>query len=157
VTPIRNKIPRTSSKGLLHLQRLRAVQPISEPPPVSKIRHPSPPRGQPIRRTSTRLVIDTPSRTSARALRRHHSSPLQSQHLLRLNKKRKADEIEDSGDDEDKSDPFKAGSSRVPVTTGQTRDEKLASLKALSKKPHKAYMEEYMQFKGRGRYSNANA
>lgn len=146
------------AKCLPHRQMLETVHPISEPPPVHRFRHssPSPSKVLPIRRTNTVLVMDTPRHTSANTLMRHHSSPPYSPHLQRLNKrKRKATEIEDSHNDQ--SDPFKAGSSVVRTTASQTRDAKLKLLKSLTTKPCNTHIAEYMRFKGRGRYSNANA
>ena len=155
-TPIRTKTPRTSAKRWFQRQSPKTVQPISEPPPASRLRYPSPAHVQAIKRTRTLLITHTPHRTNTNSLGRHRSSTPDSPHLQRMDKrKRKAIEIEAFNDDDD-DDPFKAGSSRVEATAFQTRDEKLARLKTLTKKPHNAYMSEYMQFKGRGRYSVAN-
>jgi hypothetical protein len=152
-TPVRTRTPQTTATRLLRRQKLKNVQPISEPPPANRIRHPSPANGQDIRRTNTILVMDTPRRKNANTLTRHHSSPPDSPHLRRREKrKRSMEETDDDGE----SDPFRAGSSRVRATVFQTRDEKPARLKVLHKKPSKGYMTEYMQFKGRGRYSHAN-
>ncbi|KAF8491942.1 DNA repair protein endonuclease SAE2/CtIP C-terminus-domain-containing protein [Gautieria morchelliformis] len=153
-TPVRTRTPQTTPTRLLQRQKLKNAKPISEPPPANRLSHPSPANGHDIRRTNTILVMDTPRRTNADALTRHHSSPPDSPHLCRGEKrKRTTEETDDDGD----SDPFRAGSSRVPATVFQTRDEKLARLKVLHKEPKKGYMAEYTQFKGRGRYSNANA